>query len=344
MKLDCPRVSVIIPSFRKAQFLGGAVDSLVAQTYPFWECVIVNDGSPDDTSAVARQLAAKYPQHRISLIEQENHGLPMARNNGAAATSGEYLVPLDADDQLAPEMLAQTCSSLDAQADKSIAYTDIQCTGDIDSIRDYSNGTFSGIIEENTVPVTALIRRSLFERACGYNPEMREGYEDWDFWLRCAEQQATALHIPQALFLYRVSSDGMFSSAVQRDTALKARLVSQHPKLYSALRRRWADSLLHDLRADGAAPPLRGQSLSQSGRMPSDGEALGDLGTLAIWNGDIASGVALWAQACCTSSTSYALYTHIAHTVDQMGLNSLFAAEVERIHPVSAQPASGALF
>ena len=234
MEPDCPRISVIVPCYRKAQFLAEAVASLVAQTFSSWECVIVNDGSPDNTSDVARQLAARYPQHRIHLIEQENQGVARSRNHGAAASSGAYLLPLDADDLLAPEMLARVYTSLEAHADKSIAYTNVACFGEAEGVFDYSEQTFDEITELNTVPVTALIRRGLFEQALGYNPDMRDGYEDWDFWLRCAEQQADALHIAEPLFLYRVLSDGLYASSVKHDAALKARLINQHPRLFSS--------------------------------------------------------------------------------------------------------------
>ena len=91
----------------QAAFLSEAVTSVVRQTFGAWEVIIVDDGSPDDTANVAEQLIAEYGE-RIRLIRQANGGLAAARNAGIAAARGRYILPLDADDRLAPLMLERT--------------------------------------------------------------------------------------------------------------------------------------------------------------------------------------------------------------------------------------------
>src|SRR5256885_924618 len=91
-------VSVIIPCYRQAQFLPAALDSVLAQTHLDIEPIVVNDGSDDDTDAVARRYGS-----RISYLRQGNSGLPAARNAGIRKARGKFLLFLDADDLLHPQ-------------------------------------------------------------------------------------------------------------------------------------------------------------------------------------------------------------------------------------------------
>ncbi|PYL19270.1 MAG: hypothetical protein DMF41_10205, partial [Verrucomicrobia bacterium] len=94
-----PLVSVVIPCYDQAHFLSEAIESVLAQTYPHFELVVVDDGSNDNTAAVVN----RYPG--IRYFRQENQGLAAARNAGLRQTMGEYLVFLDSDDRLLPSAL-----------------------------------------------------------------------------------------------------------------------------------------------------------------------------------------------------------------------------------------------
>jgi glycosyltransferase involved in cell wall biosynthesis len=99
---DRPLVSVIIPCYRQGRYLAEAVESALAQTYPAVEVIVVNDGSDDDTEAVARRYG-----DRIRYVARPNGGISAARNSGIAAAGGAYLKFLDADDYLHPEQVAR---------------------------------------------------------------------------------------------------------------------------------------------------------------------------------------------------------------------------------------------
>src|SRR5215208_7052146 len=92
-------VSVVIPCYNQAHFLGEAIESVLAQSYKDFEIVVVDDGSPDDTS----EVASRYEE--VRLIRQKNSGLAGARNRGLAEAEGAYVVFLDSDDRLMPEAL-----------------------------------------------------------------------------------------------------------------------------------------------------------------------------------------------------------------------------------------------
>ena len=98
---SAPKVSVIIPTYNRADMVGDAIQSVIDQTYHSWELIIVDDGSQDNTS----EVVAQFSDPRIRYIYQENKKLPAARNTGIRASSGEYLVFLDSDDLFMPDKL-----------------------------------------------------------------------------------------------------------------------------------------------------------------------------------------------------------------------------------------------
>lgn len=96
-----PLISVIVPCFNQGRYLPDALDSVLAQTYPHWECIVVNDGSTDDTRQVALEYASK--DARFRYVEQENRGLSGARNRGRREVRGTHVQFLDSDDTISPE-------------------------------------------------------------------------------------------------------------------------------------------------------------------------------------------------------------------------------------------------
>ena len=98
-------VSIIVPCYNQAYFLSEALESVLNQTYSNWECIIVNDGSPDNTKTVASKWCDK--DKRFNYVEKKNGGLSSARNAGIAISKGEYILPLDADDIIHESFLSK---------------------------------------------------------------------------------------------------------------------------------------------------------------------------------------------------------------------------------------------
>ncbi|HWQ12410.1 MAG TPA: glycosyltransferase, partial [Roseiflexaceae bacterium] len=238
--MDAPRVSVVIPCYNHARFLPEAVASVVAQREPRWECVIVDDGSPDDTARVAEALIARYPGRAIRLLRQPNRGLAAARNAGIRACGAGYILPLDADDQLMPEMIARTAAALDARAEVGFVYTDVELFGAETGV--WSGGAYSleRLRFDNPMIPATLFRRRAWEQVGGFDEEMRRGFEDWDFWLRLAEAGWEGLHLPAPLVRYRRSPRSMLTDSWRRDLQLRAALMLRHPALYEHEFLAWA--------------------------------------------------------------------------------------------------------
>jgi glycosyltransferase involved in cell wall biosynthesis len=237
-------ISVIIPCYNHGRYLTEAVASVVAQTFGDWELIIVDDGSTDDSAAVAEQLIARYPQYRIRLLRQANQGLSASRNNGIRLARGAYILPLDADDQIEPDMLAATLAVLERRPEVGFVYTDVRMFGEENRI--WSGGPYS--LDElrfdcPMVPIT-LFRKHAWAATDGFRGDLYpQGYEDWDFWLNLAAAGWQGAHIARPLVRYRRSNGSMLAKARIRDLELRAQIVLHNPSLYTAGLLAWAQQV-----------------------------------------------------------------------------------------------------
>ena len=207
-----PKVSIIVPSYNYAKFLPFALDSIMAQTMTDWECVIVDDGSKDDTWHVARAYVNK--DGRFRYVYQQNSGLSAARNMGMNVGTGEYLQFLDADDMIDAEKLYLQSAYLDKHPEVDILYGDegfFHTDSPDEKLkgRDKSynreqylkvSGSGEALVKalsvNNFISVSSpLVRRSLVAKVGNFDTSYKS-YEDWHFWFRAAVAGATFLYEP----------------------------------------------------------------------------------------------------------------------------------------------------
>ena len=214
-----PRVSVVIPTYNCAHYLGQAIESVLAQTYTDREVIVIDDGSRDNTADVA----AAYGGH-IRYLRQENSGLPAARNRAIEAAAGDLIALLDADDWWEPTKLAQQVPLLDADSEVSLVYTDLRVIYDdgrlvpsfLASRPLASDGyVFTQLTESGFIlPSTVLLRRSCLE-AVGMFDETMRSHEDIELWLRLCHRWKVA-SVRQPLVHRRQGAQNMTSNAALR--------------------------------------------------------------------------------------------------------------------------------
>ncbi|MEW2625436.1 glycosyltransferase family A protein [Streptomyces sp. NPDC048106] len=265
-----PAVSVVIPCYNYGRYLPRTLDSVVRQTFADWEIVIVDDGSTDDSPAVAQAFIDRHPDRRVRLLHQANAGVSAARNAGIAAAAGRYILPLDADDVIDPTMLEKTAALLDAEPDIAIVSTDLFVFTDAEdvppqvlSLPPYDREL---LLERLIMFYCSLYRREAWEVVGGYNERMRVG-EDWDFWIGCAERGFVAHHLSEPLFGARNKDTGLHVEAAENDLTVRARIVANHPTSFKPLTRAWAQALLEQedsYRSDARVPD---DILSRAGEM-----------------------------------------------------------------------------
>jgi glycosyltransferase involved in cell wall biosynthesis len=197
-------VSIVVPAYNYGHLIGQTLESLAAQTYAAWECVVVDDGSTDDTCAVVGRHAAGDP--RVRLVRQENRRQAAARNNGIRHSSGDYFQFLDSDDLLEPRKLERQVEYLERHPSVDLVYSGVRyfsaAGGELTHSRNYSvwddgqpwmpevSGRGRVLLEKllrNNIMVvnSPLVRRRVVETV-GEFAEGLTPVEDWDYWVRAA--------------------------------------------------------------------------------------------------------------------------------------------------------------
>lgn len=199
-----PLISVIIPCYRQAHYLAEAVQSVAQQSYGDWECIIVNDGSPDDTGNLARKLVQELGRGNLFLLEQDNMGLAEARNTGIRAAKGQWILPLDSDDKIAPDYLKRIAEVSRTEPEIDVVYCNLQMFGaKQDLLVPPAAPTMDLFRQGNVYAYASAFKKDLWERAGHYLPIIPFGCEDYNFWIYCMKAGMKARHLNETLFYYR---------------------------------------------------------------------------------------------------------------------------------------------
>lgn len=213
-------VSLVIPCYNQGEYLAECLESVIQQTYSDWICIIVNDGSTDNTEEVIKEFS--HRDSRIHSLSQNNLGLAAARNNGIRSCNSEFIVPLDSDDRLGLKYIENTINALTTNKDLKVVYTDCQLFGAVNQklwLPDYS---YKLLLQRNLITATAAYRREDYEISSGYD-ETIKGWEDWDFWLSLLDKGSQVKKIEDVLFFYR-QKEGSMGGNISVDPELKSSL------------------------------------------------------------------------------------------------------------------------
>lgn len=227
-----PIVSIIIPCYNQGEFLAEALDSVLEQTYENWECVIVDDASTDGSLAVAKRYAERDARF-IYIEHQCNHGLSITRNTGIKASRGKYILPLDADDKIADRYLEKAVEYFSRFPDTKVVYSKARLFGAVNKewiLPDYS---FDTLIWTNCLFCSSFFSRKDYDKTTGYNPNMKYGFEDWDFWLSLLEPDSKVHRIDEVLFYYRKKNYSMSNDTYNHIKEAYTQIHDNHPELYA---------------------------------------------------------------------------------------------------------------
>lgn len=198
------KVSIIIPCFNHWQYLPEALDSALNQTYSDCEVVIVDDGS---TIAPSDELLKSLQHERVKFFRIENSGPSAARNQAIEKASGQLILPLDADDKIAPTYVEKALKFFLDQPDVGIVYCDAEYFGNRNQEWELPPYNFPDILLDNYIFSAALFKKDDWKRVGGYNVNMIHGWEDHDFWLSIVNLKKAVVRIPETLFFYRQVDD-----------------------------------------------------------------------------------------------------------------------------------------
>ncbi len=251
-----PTVSVIIPAYNVAPYIGETLDSLFAQSFRDFEAIVINDGSTDETE----DKLAPF-RDRIVYIKQKNCGPQGARNAGLRSARGHYIALLDGDDIWLPGFLETLVGLLEADRTASVAYPNAFF---------YGSPNFAGKLYQDVFPVSQpvtfervlkreccifsslLFRRAVIEDVGMYDESLEgQGSEDFDLYLRILQGGHRFIFTTEPLVKYRWRHDSLSNNG----TGIYRCAISVYEKFYADERttpdqRQWIKSYLFDLHAE----------------------------------------------------------------------------------------------
>lgn len=214
-------ISIIIPTYNRAHLIGETLDSILAQTYPNWECIIVDDGSIDETKKVIGEYVNKDSRFQYHHRPKERKKGPCScRNYGFKLSKGDYIKWFDSDDVMHPNLLEKQLNTMRLNIDCSVckvAYYDFVNNRVLKENTIYSDN----LIEDYLVGgVTFYVSGPLWRKSFLMNQkqlfdETLSNLDDWDFNLRMLYQEPAIIYIDVSLIMYRIHEDSLSKEIVK---------------------------------------------------------------------------------------------------------------------------------
>lgn len=200
-----PLVSIIIPCYNQAIYLNECLESVYNQIFIDWECIIVNDGSPDCTEEIANKWIKK--DIRFKYIFQENSGVSRARNTAIKMAKGVFILPLDADDKISANYIELAINSFQENNLIKVVYCKAKKFGDEKGLWDLKPFSLFELSRENLIFCSALYRKDDWGQVGGYDTNMKDGLEDWEFWIALLKNGGLVKCLDEVGFFYRIKTE-----------------------------------------------------------------------------------------------------------------------------------------
>jgi glycosyltransferase involved in cell wall biosynthesis len=223
-----PKISLITAFYNAGKYFEQTFISVLNQTFPYFEWLIIDDGSTNQNDIeLLHNLAAK--DNRITVYRIKNGGAAAARNYAVKRTTTDIFIPVDADDLIDPTFVEYMYWALKTNPDCSWAYADTVTFGGNRYL--WSRNFTSEIMrKENVACITSAIRKDVFEDVGGYLPNSRNLYEDWKLWLTLLAKNRYPIQIKRFLFWYRTTPTSALSS-IEKNPVLKEKILEDIHKL-----------------------------------------------------------------------------------------------------------------
>jgi glycosyltransferase involved in cell wall biosynthesis len=224
-----PNITFILTCFREGRLLLSAVDSIRLQSFRYWECILVNDASPDQaTNQVCAQIEG-FRDPRIRVIWRSvNGGLSAARNTGIEAARTEWVMPIDGDDRLAEGATEAISRGIQTAGDAGFILGGLRTLGLYDQVWHPQEIRRCEILERQVVPGPSPFRKAVWEQVGGYDLALSYGNQDWDFWMHVLRLRIGWLRIPEIIYLYQARAGSMCASYGLRWPWIAEYMVKKH--------------------------------------------------------------------------------------------------------------------
>lgn len=210
-----PLVSVVMPIFNYGKMFHKAIESVFESDYPNIELIVVNDGSTNEY--VLNKIKSLGLSNNVKIINQENKGQSAARNVGIRESNGEYILPLDSDDQILPEYISTCVSIISRDKKLSPVYCDTIHIGEISGVEVRPEWSLDRLKQGPFIVNCSMFSKQSFLDVNGFDEDLK-GWEDYDFWLRLAINGYVGKRIKKPLFIYfHHEKDGTISTEANKN-------------------------------------------------------------------------------------------------------------------------------
>lgn len=209
-----PVISIIVPVYNQASFIHETLNSLSNQTCTDWECILIDDFSTDESAVVAAKWCTV--DARFTFYNNPKKGVSNARNFGISKATSKYVLPLDADDLIAPTFLEKIISTFNTNPNLSLVYSNVRFFGSKNHSYQLPEYTYKKLLTQNCFVITSAFKKEDWERVDGFDENL-ESFEDWDFWIRLLDENSLIFKIEEELFSYRKHAQGSLSNKFSTD-------------------------------------------------------------------------------------------------------------------------------
>lgn len=198
------KVSIIVTCYNYGLFISECLTSLKNQTFIDWECIVIDDGSTDNSK---NEVSKFMSDKRFSYFSQANSGVANSRNLGISKAKGEYLLMLDADDKLTENSLEIMISYFERYPDATLITPTVEFFGSKSGIWELPEYSYNQLLVDNMIVLTSMFKKSELDSAEGYDVFMKEGSEDWELWIRMLNPKSQVIKTMEVLFHYRIKPE-----------------------------------------------------------------------------------------------------------------------------------------
>lgn len=227
-----PVISVVVPSYNHSKYIIECLNSVYRQTFVNFECIIVDDGSNDDTRKVVLDFIKN--KERFKYLYQDNSGVSKARNYGIFSSLGKFILPLDADDAISDNYLEQCFKEINQTKDYKIIYGHSRLLSDPRKKWNLDPYNWEDLLYKNMIHCSGLFRKEEWDAVGGYDENMVDGLEDWEFWINLIRNEGEAKKINTCKFYYRIKENSLNTSVIKNNYGYNQRLYifNKHIKFY----------------------------------------------------------------------------------------------------------------
>jgi glycosyltransferase involved in cell wall biosynthesis len=223
-------VSVIIPYYNGGKYIDKTIKSVLDQAYKEFEIIIVDDGSTD---TFTKQYLSQLDHSKIKVFYKGNGGVASARNYAILKSQGEYILPLDADDLIAKDYLELAVDILNQNSAVKLVTCNVEYFGYRKGFMQSQEFSIEKLLAKNLFVVSSVFRRMDYDKTKGFNMNMKEGFEDWDFWISLLGDGGEVHNIDKTCFYYRSHKGSRnFLMGGRAFKKMRYQIYENHAELY----------------------------------------------------------------------------------------------------------------